>query len=188
MNLQERVKAILLTPRTEWAAIDGETATTASLYTGYVIPLAAIPALAAFLGGSLFGFRVLGATIRVPLGAGLRSAVVGYLLSLAAVWVLAFVIDALAPTFGGTKSPIQALKVAAYSCTAAWVAGVFQLVPALAFLGLLGLYSLYLVYLGLPVLMKAPQDKAIGYTVVVVVCAIVLFYVVSAIGDRVLRV
>ncbi len=187
MSLQARVKAILVTPRTEWPVIDGESATTGSLYAGYIIPLAAIPAIAAFIGNSLFGVRVLGVSVRVPIGAGLRGAVVSYVLSLLAVWVLAFVIDALAPTFGGTKSPIQALKVAAYSCTAAWLAGIFALVPALAILGLLGLYSLYLLYLGLPVLMKAPQDKAVGYTVVVIVCAVVLFFAVGAIGNRVLR-
>jgi hypothetical protein len=187
MNLQDRVKAILLTPRTEWPVIDGESATTGSIYMGYVIPLAAIPAIAAFIGTTVFGVRALGMSVRVPVGAGIRSAVVSYLLSLVAVWVLAFVIDALAPSFGGTKNPIQALKVAAYSCTASWLAGIFALVPALSILGLLGLYSLYLLYLGLPVLMKVPQEKSVGYTVVVVVCAIVLFVVVGAIGNRLLR-
>ena len=184
MALQDRVKAILLTPRTEWPVIDGEPATTASLYTGYIIPLAAIPAIATFLGTTFVGVSVLGATVRVPFGTGLTAAVVRYLLGLAAVWVLAFIIDALAPSFGGTKNPIQALKVAAYSCTAAWLAGIFMLIPALGILGLLGLYSLYLLYLGLPVLMKSPAEKSMGYTVVVVVCAIVLFWVVGAVGTR----
>jgi len=100
------------------------------------------------------------------------------------VFVLALIIDALAPTFGGQKNPIQALKVAAYSATAAWVAGIFGLIPALGFLGLLGLYSLYLLFLGLPILMKAPEDKAMGYTLVVIVAAIVLGYLVSALTAR----
>jgi hypothetical protein len=188
MSLVDRVKGILLTPRTEWPVIEGEPATTGSIYSGYVIPLAAIPAIAGFIGMSLFGVSAVGMSIRVPISAGITSAVVRYVLSLVGVYVLALIIDALAPSFGGTKSPIQALKVAAYSSTASWVAGIFMLVPALSILGLLGLYSLYLLYLGLPVLMKSPKEKATGYTVVVVVCAIVLFYVIGVIADRFMRV
>src|SRR3546814_386237 len=92
-----------------------------------------------------------------------------YVLTLAAIYIVALVIDALAPTFGGQKNPIQALKVAVYSGTAGWVAGIASLLPTLAILGGLvgGLYSLYLLYLGLPRLMKAPEDKAVVYTVVV---------------------
>jgi uncharacterized protein YqgC (DUF456 family) len=110
---------------------------------------------------------------------------VRYALSLVSVYVLALIIDALAPNFGGQKNSIQALKVAAYSSTAAWVAGVFMLLPALGILAILGLYSFYLMFLGLPVLMKAPEEKAAGYVIVVVVCAIVLYVVVGAITNRV---
>ena len=42
MALVDRVKNILLTPRTEWSAIAGETATVQGLYTGYIMILAAI--------------------------------------------------------------------------------------------------------------------------------------------------
>jgi hypothetical protein len=190
MSLVARVKAILLTPRTEWPVIDGEPATVASLYTGYIIPLAAIPAVASFIGLSLIGGNVLGVSYKVPIGTGITGAIVRYILSLVATYVLALIIDALAPSFGGTKNSLAALKVAAYSSTAAWVVGIFMLIPSLSILGLLGLYSLYLLYLGLPVLMKAPQEKAMGYTVVVVLCAIVLFVVVGyvvglAMGPRI---
>jgi hypothetical protein len=186
MSLMARVKAILLTPRTEWPVIEGEPATIASLYTGYIIPLAAIPAVAGFVGWSLVGANVLGVSVRVPIGSGLTGAVVRYALSLVATWVLALIIDGLAPSFGGTRDSMKALKVAAYSSTAAWVAGIFMLLPSLGILGLLGLYSLYLLYLGLPVLMKAPQEKAVGYTVVVILCAIVLFVVVGYVAGGVM--
>jgi hypothetical protein len=184
MSLVDRVKGILMAPRKEWPVIEAESATTASIFTGYIIPLAAIPAVAGFIGWSLIGGRVLGVSIRVPISNGITGGVIRYLLSLVACYVLALIIDALAPTFGGTKNSIQALKVAAYASTAGWVAGIFSILPALSVLGLLGLYSLYLLYLGLPVLMKAPQEKAVGYTVVVILCAIVLFVVVGAIANR----
>jgi hypothetical protein len=184
MSLVDRVKGILMAPRKEWPVIEAESATTASIFFGYIIPLAAIPAIAGFIGMSLIGGNVLGVSLRVPVSTGLTGAVVRYVLSLVACYVLALIIDALAPTFGGTKNSIQALKVAAYSSTAAWLAGIFAILPALAVLGLLGLYSLYLLYLGLPVVMKTPQEKAAGYTVVVVICAVVLFVVVGAIANR----
>lgn len=180
MDLVARVKGILMTPKAEWGVIDAEPATVGSLYTGYIIPLAAIPVVATFIGMTLLGYNVLGTTIRYSLGSGIQHAIVMYVLSLIGTFVLALVIDALAPNFGGQKNQVQALKVAAYSSTASWVAGIFAILPALSVLSLLGLYSLYLLFLGLPRLMKAPEDKAMGYTVVVVIGAIAVFILVTA--------
>ena len=186
MNLVDRVKRILLSPQSEWEVIDGEATTPSALYTGYIMPLAAIGPIANVIGYSVFGMRVpSGATVyRVPIGSAITSAIVTYVLTLVGVYVLSLIIDALAPTFGGTKSPIQALKVAAYSSTAAWVAGIFAIMPGLRMLGILGLYSIYLLYLGLPVLMKATKDRAVAYTVLVVVVEIVLFFMVGLVGAQ----
>ncbi len=181
MSLIDRAKAILLTPQKEWPVIEAESTSVAALYTGYIIPLAAIPAVASFIGLSVFGF---GGILRVPMGMGITGAIVRFVGTLIGVYILALIIDALAPTFGGQKSQIQALKLAAYSSTASWLAGIFMLIPALAILGIVGLYSLYLLYAGLPVMMKSPADKAMGYTVVVILAAIVLFAVVGAITAR----
>jgi uncharacterized protein YqgC (DUF456 family) len=75
--------------------------------------------------------------------------VLGYGLSLAMVYVLALIADALAPSFGGQKREMSALKLVAYSSTAAMVGGIFAMIPALGALTLLAaLYSLYLLYLG----------------------------------------
>ena len=183
MALMERAKNILLQPKQEWPVIDTEQASVGSLYTGYIIPLAAIGPIASIIGWSVFGMRVpFAGSMRIPIGFGIRNAVIVYVLGLVGVFVLALIIDALAPTFGGQKNQVQALKVAAYSYTAAWVGGIFNLIPALAILGLLAvIYSLYLLFLGLPVVMKAPQDKAVGYTVVVILVAIVLYFVIGII-------
>jgi hypothetical protein len=107
-------------------------------------------------------------------------------MTIATCFIVAFIINALAPTFSAEKNSAQALKVAVYSYTPAWVAGVLHIVPTLGVLALLAaLYGLYLLYLGLPVLMKSPQDKAVGYTVVVVICAIVVSVVITAIGGAI---
>jgi hypothetical protein len=185
MDLVQRVKQILLSPKTEWPVIDVEPTTTAELYKSYIVPLAAIGPIAQVIGYSVFGISVpFMGTYRVPVGSAITSALVGYLLTLAGTYVLALIIDGLAPTFSGQRSQIQALKVAAYSSTASWVAAIFALVPGLRLLSILGLYSLYLLYLGLPILMKSPKEKAMGYTVVVILAAIVLFMIIGVIASR----
>ena len=183
MNLIERAKNILLKPQETWATIEAETTDTATLFTRYAMVLAAIPAVCGFIGMSLIGFGGFGVTIRVPFVAGLVNMVVSYVLSLVGIFVLGLIIDALAPTFGGQKSPIQALKVAVYASTVALLGGIFSLLPSLAMLGLLAaLYSIYLLYTGLPVLMKNLPQKSVAYTVVVIVAAIVVGVVIGAVS------
>jgi hypothetical protein len=98
------------------------------------------------------------------------------------VYVLAFIIDALAPSFLGEKNLNQAFKVATYSLTPSWLGGIFGIIPVLGILGLLlALYGLYLLYLGLPVLMKSPKEKAVVYTIVVVVAGIIISLLISVI-------
>jgi hypothetical protein len=185
MDLIGRAKAILLNPKQEWPVIEKETTTTAQLYTGYVIPLAAIGPVAQAIGLSVFGVNLgLLGSWRVSPANAVGRAVVAFVCALVGVWVLAWIIDFLAPKFGGQSSPSQALKVAAYSCTASWLAGIFGIIPVLAILGILGLYSLYLLYVGLPVLMKSPVDKSLGYTIVVVIAAIVIFGVIFVLASR----
>ena len=180
-GLVERVKAILLRPAQEWDRIDGEQTSVGQLYKSYVLPLAAIPVVAELVGSLVFGHSVLGLTYRPSVGSALGTAVVQYVLALASVFIIALVVDALAPTFNATRNRNQALKVAAYSATAAWVAGIFSIFPPVSILTVLGLYSLYLLYLGLPKLMKAPQEKALPYTAVVIVVAIAVWIIIAAV-------
>ena len=180
MNLRERAKNILLQPAQEWSVIDKEPGNVAELYKSYIAPLAAIGPVASIIGLSIFGIGVpIGGSYRVPMGNAIGHAVTTYIFGLIGTYVLALIIDALAPTFLGTKNNFQALKVAAYSSTAAWLAGIFNLLPSLALLHILGLYSLYLLYLGLPILMKAPREKALPYTIVVIIAAIVIFGIIA---------
>ena len=78
------------------------------------------------------------------------------------------------------------MKIAVYSFTPAWVAGVLQIIPLLGILVLLAsLYGLYLLYLGLPRLMKCPEDKAVGYIAVVAICGLVVMVIAGLIGGAV---
>jgi hypothetical protein len=175
MNLVERVKKILLQPQKEWEVISGEITNTAELYKNYIILLAAIGPVASIIGMSIVGVSVpfIG-TYRLPITSSLGSAVVQYILNLVGVYVLALIIDYLAPQFSASKDFNQSLKLAAYSYTAGWVSSIFAIIPSLGPLMILGLYGLYLIYTGIPIMMKAPKEKALVYTVAVVIAAIVI--------------
>jgi len=173
-QLIQRVKAILVTPQTEWPVIAREGSDTAGLFTHYVAILALIPAVCGFIGSSLIGRYA-------PFMGGLVGAVVGYLLTFVAVFVVALIVDALAPNFGAQKNFANALKLTVYSYTPSWLAGVFLLIPGLSFLTILGLYGLYLLWLGLPPLMQAPRDKALPYAGAVVLAALIIQIVILAV-------
>jgi hypothetical protein len=174
MNIAERAQRLCLSPNAEWAVIATEPATLPQLITGYALPLAALSAVGSFVGSLM---------LELGLGVAMRIAIAGLVMSLVMVAILATVIDAVAPTFGAAKNSTRAAAVAAYAPTPAWVAGLFQLVPIvgglITFIG--AVYALYLLYLGLMRVMKSPADKAVVYTVVVVLIAIVVGWVASVV-------
>lgn len=177
MNLVERVKAIILRPKEEWPVIEREPGDAAFLFKNYVAIVAAIPPVASFIGGVFIGYG----PFHMGFFGGLFHAIVVYLLTFVGVYVMAFVIDFLAGTFGATKNFDNALRISAYAPTAGWLAGIFGIIPALGFLSILGLYSLYLLHTGIAALMRPPADKAVIYTVVAVVVMIVVWIVIISI-------
>ena len=148
------------------------------------MPLAAIGPVASIIGMSLIGISMpFSGTFRIPITSAIGSAVVQYVFGLIGVYILALIIDFLAPKFTGEKNLNQALKLAAYSYTAGWLSGIFIAIPALSVLMITGLYGLYLLYTGIPVLMKAPKEKSLGYTVAVVIAAIIIFMIIGWISS-----
>jgi hypothetical protein len=167
MELIYRVKGILLEPHTEWPVIAQQKVDASALFIRYVAILALIPALARFVGTALIGWYA-------PISSSLAGALVIYLSGFVIVYGLALIIDALAPTFGAQKDFAAALKLAVYSYTPVWIAGIFLLVPGLSFLVILGLHGVYLLWAGLPILMRAADEKALPYAAAVAGCALVI--------------
>ena len=159
-----RIRGILAAPRTEWETIATERPEPRDLWIGWVIPLALIGPVAGLIGGLVFG-SPLGSLfgVRVGLRYHLQAAVTGFVGSLVGVALVAFLARALAPSFGAKCEGTSGLRLAAYSFTAAWLAGIFSLVPMLAPLSLVGLYSIYLLYLGVRPLTGVPEEKALSY-------------------------
>ncbi len=172
-KLIERVKGIILSPKTEWEKIAAESTDVKSLYMGYAMILAAIPAIALFIS-----------MLRFSVGAAIGFAAAHYILGLVALFVVSLIVNALAPTFDGTKNDVNALKLTVYSTTPAWLAGIFNVIPYLGgLIALIGaVYGVYLLYLGFSPLMKNPEEKSVGYTALTVVCYIVLMVVVSLVA------
>lgn len=182
-GLLQRIKNIVLTPKTEWPVIETEATSVQQLFLGYAAPLAAFSALMMFIRMSIMGIGMpFGGATRIPLLNGLLMGVERFGFGLLGLFLAGLIINALAPTFAGERNLRQALKTAAYAFTPAWLASVFALLGMLA--GLLqivaAVYAIYLLFLGLPVLMKSTRDKATGYTVAVVVCTILLGVALSA--------
>jgi hypothetical protein len=176
MSIVERAKGMLLSPRTEWQAVAAEPMTAQQIYTGWVLILAAIGPIAIAIGWGL--------TLGVAFS--LRFAITNYLIMLVMTALIALIVDALAPKFGGTKDFVAALKLSAFSYTPAFLAGVFHLLGHTGGILVLvaSVYAWYLFYLGAPVLRKCSEDKAIVFTILVVLAGLVLGMLFGAIAAR----
>ncbi|HEY1325348.1 MAG TPA: Yip1 family protein [Casimicrobiaceae bacterium] len=180
MNPVDRVKGILLAPKTEWPRIAADSETVQSIYTGYVMLLAAIGPIMVLLSSLMFS--ILGFAF------GIRAAIGMYVMTLITVAVIALVADLISPSFGGSKDYVRSLKLVAYSFTAVWISEIALIVPILgAIVVLIGaIYGFYLFFVGAPVLGRCSADRAVPYTIVVVLGTIVLMFVIRAVLSGVL--
>lgn len=182
----KRVIAIITKPVDEWKVIKEEQMTVVDMYTKYAIILAAIPAIAGLIGNMAVGRSFMGHTIRVPFSNSFMWTIFTYILTLGGVYVMGLIIDLLASTFGAEKNFVASLKVALFSYTAAWVAGIFYLIPALSILAMIGgLYSLYLLYIGIKEVKNPPAEKAMGYFVTVIIVQIVIGFLIGFLVARI---
>ena len=185
MNALVRAKAILVDPAATWRGIEKDIGDPAYLLSRYAAVLALIPALSSFIGAALVGVATPGGVFRVDLIDGLFGAIFSYAASFAIVLLLGLIIDLSAPLFGGRRNFEAAFKLAVYSFTPLWLAGLFLLLPGLRFLLLTGAYGIYLFWLGAPRLAKISERHAVNFTVVIVICACGLLYA-AALAQRML--
>ena len=185
MDLKTRAQNMVTKPAVEWPIVAAESTSAAELMTGYAVPLAAIPAICGFIGGTFVGYGVPGIGTVPARGVvgGLFVAIVSFVVGLIALYVAAIVVEKLAPTFQSKGGTTQALKTVVYAMTPVWLAGVFNLIPWLGVIGLLaGLYAIYLFYLGLPHTMHTPESQIVPYMLVSAVVVIVINFCFFYIG------
>jgi hypothetical protein len=179
MNLVQRAKSLLLTPKTEFQVIDNERTSGMPLVMSYLLPLAVLAALATFVGYVLIsrgGFKF-----------GLYFALIGLVQLVVSVYVTALIADMLAPSFDAQKNLDKSLQLLIYSSTPVFVGSLLNVIPQIGWLGLLagGIYSLYLLYIGIPILKKSSEDKTPLYLIVIILSAAILFWLVQYIIGRV---
>ena len=180
MNIVDRVKNILIDPKKEWQVINTETTPTPTLITTYLLPLALLAAVASFIG---YGFIYGGGSVKY----GLIYALIALVQIVLAVYINAFVTDALAPSFASEKNMIKSAQLVVYAATPGYIGSLLNIIPAIGWLGSLagGIYSIYLLYIGIPVLKKTPEDKVPIYLIVIILVLIVIYWLISYIILRI---
>lgn len=182
MNLVDRAKNIILKPKDEWTVIDQEDTSVATLVATYLLPLALIPAVAAFIGYGVIGVGFFGPI----LSWGIKMAIISFISTIVGVYISAMIIDMLAPNFGSIRDFRKSMQLVVYAFTPVMLAGVFTAIPALGILGIFGLYGLYLLYAGIKPMMKTPDDKVTVYFVVSLLVIIAVYVIISAILTAIL--
>ena len=176
MNIIERVKNILLTPKTEWEVVNSETATPQSLLISYVLPLAIVAAAGSLLKGLLFAGTF-----------GLKyfiiTAAIAFIASVISYYITVIIVDMLAPSFASEKDMGKSAQLVAYSGTPSYVGALLSFIPVIGWLIALAAwaYGIYLMYLGIGPLKKTPEDKKVGYMIVAFLIMIALYFILVAI-------
>ncbi len=187
MSLVDRAKNMIMSPKNEWAVIADESPDVGSIITTYVLPLAVVASIAAFIGYGIIGVPIGGTSASITIG--ISHAVLNLITSILSVLLTAFVVDALAGSFASEKNFGKAVQLVAYSYTPMWLGGILNVYPPLSIIGsLFGFYGLYLIYLGLPHTMKTPPDKVVIYLIVTIVVLLVLYFIIAAVLTAILAV
>lgn len=188
MNIIERVKKILVSPKTEWINIEAESESSSKILTGYLIWLALIPCVACIIGYGIIGYNVLGVHVG-SLGWGIKMGIEQFVTIIVGTYVAAWVISALAGNYGCEKNFDKAFALMAYGYTATCVGGVFYIIPGLRILAsLCSIYTLYLMYVGFQPITKVADDKKGAYMVISIVVAALVWFVVGLILTSILGV
>ncbi len=178
-----RAYGLVRDPRAEWEQIKAEKTNIPSILLGYVAPLAAIPPLAGAIGGIAFGEQVGETVVRTDPGTVLVTAIVTFFASIALVYFLGILINTLAENFDAERDDLAAQKVAAYSMTPAFISGLFSLWPPLWWIGLIGIaMTAFLFYRGLPILMRCPNERAMGYATTVGLAGLIAFVILFSVS------
>jgi hypothetical protein len=174
-NIIQRVIHIITKPKDEWQVIATEQPNAMKLIGGYALILALIPAVSAFIKYGIIGMSFMGYTSR-SIGSGIQTGLIQLLSAVIGVYLLAWVIDLLAPSFDSQKNFGRSLQLAVYSSTPQWVAGILLLFSTTMsmLIMVIGLYAIYLLAVGMPVLKGTPKDKVVGYVALTIVAMIVI--------------
>ena len=173
----KRAKQILLSPQSEYHAIEQEDKSHIKVLASYILPLLLMPVLFAFIGYGLVGFNYGGHHFS-QVNWGFRMAIIQMLVLLGGIYLSSAAINALSDNFGVTKNFNRIFSLVAYAYTPVLLAGVFHIHYSLWWIVLLaGLYGLYLIFVGLKPMLKPAEDKAATFTIISLAVAAVSYII-----------
>jgi len=186
-NIIQRVIYIITKPKQEWHVIAGEQPNTMKLIGGYAFVLALIPAISGFIKYGIIGMTYMGYTTR-SISSGIQVGLIQLLSAIIGVYLLAWVIDLLAPSFDSEKNFGRSLQLAVYANTPQWVAGILLLVSTKMsiLIMLIGLYAIYLLAVGMPVIKSTPTQKVVGFVALTIIAMLVIGFLLALIFGAVL--
>jgi len=168
-------------PDAEWESIRKEHENPTRLYIAYVVILAAIAPVCAYISTAHFGWTVgSDRVIKLTGASAVQVSVLTYVAILVGVFALGYAINWMAKTYGAREEhvPSNGVALAAYSCTPLFLAGFALLYPQPLFNGLIFLaaacYGAWLMYDGLPIVMGIEKEQAEMYGVSMLTVALVL--------------
>ena len=136
----------------------------ASRALSQVLVLAAIPAISGYIGTTQFGWQVGGSVpVRLTHESALLIAIVYYMVIIAAVFSVAWMIRWMGQTYGADQSFRRCLVLAAFIPVPLFLAGLMQLYPLLWLNLLVGIpavtYTVFLLYIGIPIMMEISEER-----------------------------
>jgi len=178
------VLGLLTNPQREWKAIRKERCTISHCYYSHVLILAAIPAIAGFIGTTYVGWSVAREAHKLTFQSALQISLLFYLTMLVAVFTVGKLIHWMGQTYGARQSLAQSVSLAAFTATPLFLFGIMLVYPLLWLILLLGLpvlaYSVYLLYTGVPVMMGISRERGFLFASAVMAVGLVMLVGVLA--------
>ena len=161
----QHMMGILHHPKEEWSQIRKEHYSISHIFIQQVSILAAIPAVAMFIGTTQVGWSIAGSEyVKLGVASALPAAIAFYFAMWVAVGFITYAIHWMEKNYGGNAALEDCLSLATYTATPMFLSGLAALYPLLWFNVSIGLvavcYSVYLLYVGVHVIMKIPEERA----------------------------
>lgn len=160
---------VLYDPKHEWQDIRKEHYSMMHCFLSQISILAAIPALALFIGTTQIGWSIAGGEfVKLTMGSALMAAVAFYAAMWVAVGFIAYVIHWMEKTYGGNVTIDECMVLTTFTATPMFLAGIVGLYPVLWLNVMVGLaavcYTVYLLFTGVPEIMQIPEDRAFFFS------------------------
>ncbi len=164
--MMKNVFSLLYTPKNEWRDIAIQNKTVVQTILLYVVPMALIPTISAYIGASYVGWGLVGEKIvKLTSDSAMLLSIAAFFAITGAVVVMGLLIKWMAETYGGHPSLDRCIALSAYSATPLFLVGFAALYPVLWVDTLLTLvaiaFAVKLLFIGVPIMMDIDENK--GY-------------------------